>query len=486
MIVATQLSSVAVVVALVASDVVLLAGTAMGRSTKGPPRKPGVPAATLEGPITVGEITTPFDPRNTDLAKLGYVESEWFASGTATRYAQVGERTADGRWEVTPDGQAPYKTRIIVRMPADPKDFRGVVALEWINVSAFELAPDWAYLSNDAIARTGVAWIGISAQALGIEGGEPILDTGEPNASIVEGIKVTNPTRYASLVHPGDAYSFDIYSQVGAALRSKRGRSVVNGARIKRVLAIGESQSAGFLTAYVNGVDRIAKVFDGYFVHSRFAGAANYDGTPSIRNATVGYRIRTDLKVPVFVFETETDTLNGYARAWQPDTKGIRVWEVAGTAHSDTYLVGALARFLCTEPINDGPQHWVAKAAFTHLVEWVTNGTAPPHAQPIESDDTTIHRDGHGIALGGIRTPDVDVPVATLSGENSGGGRDFCRLLGSTVAFDDATLRSLYPTTEAYVTAFNKALNKAIRAGYVRKSDRDEYAARAEEVTIPD
>jgi hypothetical protein len=47
-------------------------------------------------------------------------------------------------------------------------------------------------------------------------------------------------------------------------------------------------------------------------------------------------------------------------------------------------------------------------------------------------------------------------------------------------------VRSLYPTERAYVRAFNVALERAIRAGYVRKSDRDAYAARAEAVAIPD
>lgn len=450
-----------------------------------PQRLPTVPAAVLEGPIRVGEITRPLDPRSTDLAKLGYAESEWFASGTATRYAQKGERTADGRWEVTPDGTAPYRTRIIVRLPTGPKAFSGVVALEWLNVSAFELAPDWAYLSDDAIARTGVAWIGISAQALGIEGGKPILNTGDPSqGNAIHGIKVNNPTRYASLMHPGDAYSFDIYSQVGAALRSESGRSVVNGARIERVLAIGESQSAGFLTAYVNGVDRIAKVFDGYFVHSRFAGAANYDGTPSIRNATVGYRIRTDLEVPIFVFETETDVLTGYGLARQPDTELLCVWEAAGTGHSDTYLVGHRPGLFDT-PINDGPHHWIVKAAFTSLLDWVKDGTRPSHAEPIQSDGTIIRRDARGIALGGIRTPDVDVPVATLSGAPAPDASPMAMLLGTTTPFDEATLRSLYPTKQAYLTKFAAALDESIRAGYVRRCDRADYLAKAQAVTIP-
>ena len=430
------------------------------------------------------------------MAQLGYVESEWFASGTATRYKEVGKRTADGRWHLVPDGTAPYKTRIVVRMPANPGKFSGVVAVEWLNVSAGELAADWAYLSDDAFARTGVAWVGVSAQSLGIEGGKPLLNTqtGELNSAAAQaaqaltaqnqGLIMSNPTRYGSLHHPGDAYSFDIFSQIGAALRSTSGLRVFNGAPVKRILAIGESQSAAFLTAYVNGVEPLAHVFDGFLIHSRFAGAADFDGSPGDLNSNVGYQIRTDLDVPVFVFETEGDVMNGYSYAWQPDTAHIRVWEVAGTAHSDTYLAGNYPG-LCPTPINDGPQHWVVQGAFTDLVHWATDGTPPPHTNPIESDGTNVLRDSHGIALGGIRTPDVDVPVATLNGLGSSGGPSFCQLLGSTTTFSSKTLHSLYPTKQAYLKEFNESLDKAIRHGYVRESDRAAYEAQAEAVQIP-
>jgi alpha/beta hydrolase family protein len=47
-------------------------------------------------------------------------------------------------------------------------------------------------------------------------------------------------------------------------------------------------------------------------------------------------RIRTDLDVPVFMFETQTDlAVLGYAPAQQPNTARIRTWEVAGTSPAD-------------------------------------------------------------------------------------------------------------------------------------------------------
>ena len=96
-------------------------------------------------------------------------------------------------------------------------------------------------------------------------------------------------------------------------------------------------------------------------------------------------RIRTDLDSPVLIFETETDmTVLGYAGARQDDTETVRTWEVAGTAHADSFLLnevyGDVAQGIvgaCLGMINDGPQHQVLRAALHHLVDWVQGGDAP-------------------------------------------------------------------------------------------------------------
>ena len=446
-------------------------------------RRPNVEPATLEGPITVGTPSPPVDPRPVDLAAIGYVEEEWFAAGTATSYAPVGELAADGRWEVEPADTAPYRTRLVVRRPADPDRFSGSVVVEWLNVSAVEASPEWSY-TGPAITDEGAAWVGVSVQAFGVVGGEALIDTGsaEQDAS-VGGIVGGNPQRYGSLEHPGDAFAFDIYSQVGAALRSSP--DVVGGREVRFVVAAGESQSAGFLTAYVNGVQPIAEVFDGFFVHSRGAGAAQFDGVPAIRGSGDGFRIRDDVDVPVFMFETETDVgpLLNYAVARQPDTDLIRTWEVAGTAHADAHLVGRDFS-LCPGGINDGPQHYVAKAAMAALLTWIADGVEPPSAEPIRTDGSTIVRDEAGLALGGVRTPSVDVPTSALSGEGPPGSELLCRLFGSSTPFDAATLASRYGSRDAYLEQFDASLDDAVAAGFVRQADRDAYAAEAREVAF--
>jgi hypothetical protein len=190
------------------------------------------------------------------------------------------------------------------------------------------------------------------------------------------------------------------------------------------------------------------------------------------------------------MFETETDVVElGYASARQPDTKLIRTWEVAGTSHADTYLVGGYASQLgCLKPINDGPQHSVVQAAFADFAKWVTDGTPPPSPPPLTLASTQPVRlalDGNGNALGGVRTPAVDVPVSTLSGVPSAGSKALCILFGSTTAFDRAQLARLYNSKADYLSRFISDLDRAIARGYVLQASRPALVEEAQQVSIP-
>ena len=202
-------------------------------------------------------------------------------------------------------------------------------------------------------------------------------------------------------------------------------------------------------------------------------------------------------------FQTETDltVLNSLA-ARQPDSDRFRLWEVAGTAHADTYTVGMgmtdlgdspeaaevvlvtepVPGFGCPEAINSGPQHFVLKAAVAALHDWVRDGTPPPQAPRLEvagSLPARILRDANGNALGGIRTPHVDVPIATLSGDPQGGSL-LCLLFGSTAPFDATRLADLYPDHESYVAAVHGAADQAVREGFLLPPDAELVKAAAE------
>ena len=126
----------------------------------------------------------------------------------------------------------------------------------------------------------------------------------------------------------------------------------------------------------------------------------------------------------------------------------------------------------CLAPINSGPQHFVLKAALAALNKWVRKGKAPKSAPRLEIDagpPVTIRTDEHGNALGGIRTPQVDVPIATFTGLQP--GSILCQLFGSTTVFSDAQLAALYPTHKDFVAKYKKALKRSVKAGWILKPD---------------
>ena len=446
-------------------------------------------AATLTGPITAGHIVEPESAHPLELASSGYEEQEYFASGTAMAF-KAGSMPSNGKWSITPTTTAAYKTRILVRRPTNPAHFNGTVIVEWMNVSAGESAPDWDFL-NPMLMRDGYAYVGVSAQALGVEGGKSILGT--PNAAGATGpggLVGEEPARYGTLHHPGDQYALDMYAQIGQALRAPHD-TALGSLKPKHVLAVGESQSAFYLTTFADALQPRTNVYDGIFIHSRGGSGASLAGTSIVsRSGPDNLRIRTDLKVPVFMSQTQTDLIQlGYAPAQQPNTAKIRTWEIAGTAHADAYTVGAAASILgCTTPVNSGPQHEVVQAAFTAFDKWVNDGTPPASPPPFTLSSTqpaTLGLDTHGNVIGGVRTPAVDVPVSTLSGAPAAGANAICGLFGSTVAFTPTQLAGLYGSQSNYIAQYAKSLNKAIAGGYILSADKAELLATAEQVQIP-
>ena len=245
---------------------------------------------------------TSFDPK-----VVGYRQSEFFLSGTASAYAMTAPANNDGKFSSVPTGTAPYTTRAVVMRPVNPRRFNGTVVVEWLNVSGgADAAPDWT-LGHNELIREGFVWVGVSAQKIGVEA----LKSGPAPRG--------DPGRYASLVHPGDNYSYDIFSQAGQALRDNAG-TMLSGLKPKKIIAIGESQSAIRLVTYIDAVNPLAHVYDGFLVHSRAGGAP----------------IRDDVGVPVLVFQTQTDVSFSNLAARQPDTSTFRLWEVAGTRTTTT------------------------------------------------------------------------------------------------------------------------------------------------------
>jgi hypothetical protein len=423
----------------------------------------------------------PFNAATLDLARQGYVEEEYFLQSAARSY----DIPRDQMSNATPAPQThPYKTRIVVRRPLSAGRFNGTVIVEWTNVSeGFDNEVDWLHTAEHLVSA-GYAWVGVSAQNVG-----------------VSALKEWSPSRYGTLdvtdggAVAGDALSYDIFSAAAQAVRGRASAGVMGNLAVQRVIATGHSQSAGRLATYFNAVHPLAPSYDAVVLHGG------------------GGKMRPELGVKIWKLLSETDVL-GQVALRQPDTDRFRTWEVAGTSHLDFKHAGELVKLglrspdtMLPNPPPDGgrrgggpfggspgpyhgcdhpplsqiPSEYVQSALYDHLSRWLKDGTPPPPAPPIEiktdGQRPAIARDSFGNALGGIRLAEHAVPTATNSGENTGSG--FCFLTGWHEPFDQARLKALYSTHDAYVAAVKSTTEQNLRIGFIVKTDAQKTITRA-------
>jgi hypothetical protein len=371
------------------------------RATVLPPFAP----ASVAGPVPA---TPPGDGRRDypqmssylDLDPFGYVEEEFFVAGTAT---SVAIPAVDGS-PVRPAADAvalstghPYRTRIVVRRPTDPASFNGTAVVDWLNVTAFSNVDHLWLEAGSELMRQGYAYVGVSAQRAGVH-------------SPRSGLRAWSPVRYASLdvtdagALADDSLCFDIFAQVGLALRQSSGTRLLGTLEPRLLIAYGASQSNRQLVAFHNAVHSLAPVYDGYLLATGRA---------------VG-PLRDDVDTKVFRVNSETDVVaGGYLRL--PDSDRLRTWEVAGTSHTTYQLAQARAvlerrgdiaplPYSLSElpPLSRIPLHHATVAAIAQLERWVADGREPARAPQLEltssgPSGSVAARDSLGNALGGLR-----------------------------------------------------------------------------------
>jgi hypothetical protein len=165
----------------------------------------------------------------------------------------------------------------------------------------------------------------------------------------------------------------------------------------------------------------------------------------------------------------------------QPDSDTFRYWESAGTCHVSAQgqrdrqaklnRDGVRALPLA-EGINRIPMIPLYDAAFHHMQRWLKDGTPPPQQPKLEftGDPAELVRDEHGIAVGGIRLPQAEVPLAKNSAIPL---KDdiFAYLGGSSQPFTREKVHSLYGDKAAFLGRFEAAANAAVAAGALMPRD---------------
>ncbi len=415
-----------------------------------------------------------------DVAACGYLVEEYQIEGEVTAYANRGEVDPSGRWACEEFGSGDYRTRILVVRPRDPEEFSGTVFLGWNNVSAgFESAAP----KGGEIFDAGHAWVGVSAQEVGLYG----LPLGFGNRVPVRGLPLLDhdPERYGQLAHPGEPGCYGIFAQAARAVGAQRSSPVdpMGGLAVQRVIAAGGSQSAMKLVAYLNGVHPLDPVIDGALL-SVWEGRA-----PRLEEGPVSYggwrtRIRDDLDIPVVVVNSEFET-PPVAQIGVVDLEKLRIWEVAGTPHGVNRRGptrpdrnGRIANRLSYSPVYE--------AAVRHIARWVAGG-APAPAQPrIEMEagrPPRIRRDDLGNAVGGIRLPELEAPTAEYRG--SGFGTGSLPLFGGARPFPPEQVVALYGSRATYLERWNRAVDALVATEAIRPEDAPEMRTRGDQVELP-
>jgi Alpha/beta hydrolase domain len=437
---------------------------------------------TRTGPEVLGPIggsQPPWGTPRRDPAAFGYCVEEYQLRGIAACYEPTSAPPADGRIDVRPLQTAAYQTRLLVIRPVDPTRFNHTVLLNWQNVSAgFEQAAP-----SDGELYRGYAWVGVSAQEVGLFG-MPFEDsrfTGRRAQPLAE----HDPERYGMLHHPGDPGSFDIFSDAARAVGPERDAAIdpLNGLEVHRVIAVGGSQSAMRLVTYANALHPRHRVVDGFCL-SVWEGRA-----PGLLEGPIspgGGRtaIRDDLETPMVIVNSEAETLPLH-RTGARDSEWIRFWEVAGTPHGVARRnLGPDQRGRLANPLTYAP---IFESALRHVNRWLAEGQAPPSFPRIVVDPGApprIRRDSHGNAIGGIRLPELEVPVAEYRGMAIGTGRG--PLFGSARPFPDDELRALYPSRQLFDDRWQRAVDTLVSSQAIRPEDAAAMRARAGLVTLPE
>jgi hypothetical protein len=338
--------------------------------------------------------------------------------------------------------------------------------MEWQNVTfGWDVDAFWL-ASHDHFIRRGYAWVGVSAQRVGVQGQ-------------MTGLKAWSPGRYGTLdvtqsgTFLNDDLEWDIFSQAAQAVRSPVPGKVdpMGGLGVERVIAIGASMSAARLVTYHNSIHPLAGVFDAFM--------------PGLG----GMLLRTDLDTKVLKFLTETEIAGNQAafRKLNPDSDHFRRWEVAGASHIDFHVYQEFVPLVIRDlgsshlpptncenpPFSRIPGYFALNAATEQLVRWVRDDILPSTATEIDvlslGPPVVIARDSFGNALGGIRLSQLAVPTATNKGVNS--PPPFCSLFGTFQPFDAGTLDALYPNHGTYVSQVTHTTRDNLKNGFIVPED---------------
>lgn len=413
---------------------------------------------TVEGPVPIEPGPPTFVAVLQADLPAGWVDEEFFVSCASP--------------EIT------YKTAVFVRRPAVAARASGVVAVEPLHSS-------------------GIWGMQTLLQPYFVDHDDVHVGVAASNDVVERLVKGANPTRYASLDVPATPEATnEILAGVGAVLH-QRTDPILPGMRVKSAILGGWSQTAVVTRTFISSPQARAtvdarRVFDGFFPGQAAVGSSG--------GSQVG-RV-PDVDVPVLELQGERELLVtisvygsvGYRR---PDSKTYRLYEVAAMSHinnePDNPVSGFGRSLTCDWPPGATPSAFrqtdIWEMAFDNLTRWISSGTAPPRAARIEleADGTTVKRDAHGNALGGVRSAFVDVPTASIMPTSLAAGglvRNPCAYAGYQLDLSQEQLQQLYRTHAGYVQNVTRNTRKLVRERFLLRENARELVTAAQQSSV--
>jgi len=432
------------------------------------------------------------------LSAADYVEEELVVQGTADLF------TYDTQWNTVPRRQGvAYATRLIIRRPRELALASGDAVIEALH-PAGDMASAWPRTGR-TILRERMCWVGVTQDVFGLRA-----------------LHAQDRARYAQLEIPEPGLGFDIVAAVAGWLRGPN--TPLPG--IARLFMTGASYTGTFQRVFIgDGFHARARrpdggpAVDGYLIQIS-SGAFMLGGyTPLSEGTKVPpqgdrRRVIPALDVPVIEIlgEGEAETHVAARRADSDAPDRYRLYEVAGASHMTAREAGSMALPVLEEP-SDFPMDMLVGGALLNLRRWVADGLAPPRAERLvvlpdraagrcglRDEARPLRRDEHDNAVAGVRSPWVDVPVASYYPHSSprapdaesalaAPGRrlstaDVADLMGSMTRFGPEKLRALYGTPERYRERFGASLQRLIDQRWIAPADAERARAMAAEVEL--
>lgn len=450
----------------------------------------------VEGPIEVTEKSHPFSSmayarEPLDLSEYGYIEEEYFLSGTANVYEETKDSMAIKNERLT------YKNRILVRKPEGKSKFSGRVFIDIYNASnGYDIEDVWRR-SYEYYMTNGDIYIGITSKPINVLSLKNFDYDRYHSLNWSAAESVAQPTTInPNMSIPGteEGLFWDMLSQLAFTVRENRA-TFLEGYAVDYLYLTGQSQSGMYLNTYTYYFDSYVQdskgqpLFDGYL---NVVGAGIMRSLNQETGETKPFAVRPQriqpLNVPIITVTAQGDfelfevfDLNTADLVEKNKEDKTRLYEVASAPHTDpaSPLIPNNEEIVKTNhppkildgeynyEVNDIQLAYYVNSALEMLHQWVANSQLPAGSLLIERDESGhVIYDEHGNGMGGMRSPYIDVPLATYhpnaKADKEEVDQSVGNVNGSMEYFSKEKLQNLYGTQKNYLEKFNRAIDRQV------------------------